>query len=832
MRLNLRKLVLGTAIALLPQFMIAQEVTVEAVAANNGDATPTYYDNGVNGNIRQKLSQVPQTNQDTWISRPSHLIGGLRQYIPGVASADSLADYDGIIVLPFQIPEIPAGKKLKSVSFSSYVEKGTAWGVMDIDLYVLDTRDNGVVQDEDFFVGAASAAPANDFLVQAPYIHKGHNVPEDVAARTVTTEAASNALLTSYFQDEYTAGNALKYTFLRMNFRTAELATYLRLQISSADHATASQHPKLTFVFEDESSTSDLVLADIEDIITSTISTTSMPIDTHDANQDDKTLVVTVTKADGTVADGIIVETHWSGLPFLITVDGAVATAGDYTCTVTNAGGDSVSKPFKVVVEDGTKVFVAGRNWPNLPFDEEAGVFTKVVTVVPHSAGMDAGINLSEGALAPDAWGDCSVIVRFKPDGTFDARNGGAYQADAVVNYTAGKEYTITLNVDVPNVKYSVSISEDGGAPVVLAKDYFFRNQNAVKLDHVMLAAYLGSYTLKFNSDPVIGDIADVVASTISTTSMPVDVSDADQDAKSLVISVTKADGTAADGVKIETHWSGLPHLITIDGSVAAPGDYIATVTDNAGATASKPFKLIVEDGTKVFVAGRNWPNAPFAEETGVFTKVVKVIPHSAGMDAGVTMSEGSLAPDAWGDCSVIVRFKPDGTFDARDGGAYKSDAAINYTAGKEYTITLDVDVPNVKYSVSIAEDGGAPVVLAKDYYFRNQNAVKLDHVMLAAYLGSYTLEFAEGLSIGNNEISSLDIYPNPSTNGEFTIELPNSTKNFDLQVLDVTGKIVFSSTIENNSNISNVSANLNSGLYIVKLSSDTTIYTQKLMVK
>ena len=87
-------------------------------------------------------------------------------------------------------------------------------------------------------------------------------------------------------------------------------------------------------------------------------------------------------------------------------------------------------------------------------------------------------------------------------------------------------------------------------------------------------------------------------------------------------------------------------------------------------------------------------------------------------------------------------------------------------------------------------------------------------------------------LAMDIKEVSSISIYPNPTVGGAFSILLPEAGKNFDLQILDMSGKSVYSSSFVKNGNVVNVSANLNAGLYIVKLSSESTISTQKLMVK
>jgi len=89
---------------------------------------------------------------------------------------------------------------------------------------------------------------------------------------------------------------------------------------------------------------------------------------------------------------------------------------------------------------------------------------------------INAGYSLSaNNPTQPLAWGEYSTIIRFNTDGLIDVRDGVTYNADASMAYTANTIYDIEMNVDVPNKKYSVSVTPQGGSTVILAKDYDFR---------------------------------------------------------------------------------------------------------------------------------------------------------------------------------------------------------------------------------------------------------------------------------------------------------------------------------------------------------------------
>jgi hypothetical protein len=83
-------------------------------------------------------------------------------------------------------------------------------------------------------------------------------------------------------------------------------------------------------------------------------------------------------------------------------------------------------------------------------------------------------------------------------------------------------------------------------------------------------------------------------------------------------------------------------------------------------------------------------------------------------------------------------------------------------------------------------------------------------------------------LSVNQNAIAGLDIYPNPVTNGVLNINTTaNDTKN--VVVYDVLGKQVVNTTISGST--VNV-ANLKNGVYIVKITENGKTATRKLVIR
>lgn len=91
-----------------------------------------------------------------------------------------------------------------------------------------------------------------------------------------------------------------------------------------------------------------------------------------------------------------------------------------------------------------------------------------------------------------------------------------------------------------------------------------------------------------------------------------------------------------------------------------------------------------------------------------------------------------------------------------------------------------------------------------------------------------YVSDIAAPLSVINFDANTFSLYPNPTNTGFVTI---SSTTNdaMNVQVFDVLGKQVKNETLLNNNlNVSN----LNSGIYIVKITQNNTSITKKLVIK
>ncbi len=95
----------------------------------------------------------------------------------------------------------------------------------------------------------------------------------------------------------------------------------------------------------------------------------------------------------------------------------------------------------------------------------------------------------------------------------------------------------------------------------------------------------------------------------------------------------------------------------------------------------------------------------------------------------------------------------------------------------------------------------------------------------------SGTITVTDNLSLeGFEKKNSVKLFPNP-TNNELHIEILNSLTNTRVSIIDITGKTLINTRLNSNSNKIDVSS-LKSGLYLIKLDSDTGSQTKRFVKK
>ncbi|MBK0404382.1 T9SS type A sorting domain-containing protein [Adhaeribacter sp. BT258] len=79
---------------------------------------------------------------------------------------------------------------------------------------------------------------------------------------------------------------------------------------------------------------------------------------------------------------------------------------------------------------------------------------------------------------------------------------------------------------------------------------------------------------------------------------------------------------------------------------------------------------------------------------------------------------------------------------------------------------------------------------------------------------------------------SNVVVFPNPS-NGLFNLKVPATTRNYSVEVMDLTGKLIKQQTVTNNAGTTQLNLNGTAkGIYILKIASEGNVATRKLIVE
>ncbi|MDO5341473.1 MAG: thiol protease/hemagglutinin PrtT [Bacteroidia bacterium] len=159
-------------------------------------------------------------------------------------------------------------------------------------------------------------------------------------------------------------------------------------------------------------------------------------------------------------------------------------------------------------------------------------------------------------------------------------------------------------------------------------------------------------------------------------------------------------------------------------------------------------------------------------------------------------------------------------SYNSGNGQNYTIDAMFSYSVnGNNYSTTYD-DV----MSGNITIDGPVTVYFVVSPYYSG---------MTGTYLLSLSLARSPITSVDENNLSEISIYPNPARDF-VNIEIPeNHGEIREMSLFDITGKLVRSENIENQSRTYTVSLDdMQSGSYIMKLVLKDEIITKKIIVK
>lgn len=153
---------------------------------------------------------------------------------------------EGALVIAFEIPALPAGASITSVTAQFYLDGlANASSIQgDADLYGLGKRSSASVQGSDYYLGAYDGDSTDATALQNALVTK--NSP--VGAVSLNTNAQT--ALKNYFTTQYANGaGAGQYLFLRINHQTEQL-TSRYWTFATSENATSSKRPTITVYYD------------------------------------------------------------------------------------------------------------------------------------------------------------------------------------------------------------------------------------------------------------------------------------------------------------------------------------------------------------------------------------------------------------------------------------------------------------------------------------------------------------------------------------------------------------------------------------------------------
>ena len=205
--------------------------------------------------------------------------------------------------------------------------------------------------------------------------------------------------------------------------------------------------------------------------------------------------------------DGTLVWSLDSGaLPpgFTLSSDGVITgtpdAAGAYSFTVRLADSDELTGPgdedtqaLELAVHvAGSVTATAGSGFNNQPLPTQTGTFSVTFDLQTSSKPISANVGLSNGPAG--AFSDLAAIIGFDANGHFNARNGGTYSyTPPTIPYEVAVTYHLRFVVDLAAHTYSVFVTPEGGAELLLASDFAFRTEQGSVASLSNLAAHAGS---------------------------------------------------------------------------------------------------------------------------------------------------------------------------------------------------------------------------------------------------------------------------------------------------------------------------------------------------
>lgn len=227
---------------------------IKITATNNKESTDLDFTVEVidpNAGIKLAVDLADATVWSTGevVSDYINLFGG---GIGDVGVSGAAADVVG--VMPFALPEVPAGKKISTAYLRIYITANNAWVDVNYDVYAINAaRVTSEVLASDYYIGDYNG-DTNATAIQEAYYAKG--IPANPGATDPPVEvnmddtAAKN--LAVFMNNQYKNGaSAGQFMFVRISANRS-MPTWAHTQYKSGDTDVADTAPILIVTLEDE----------------------------------------------------------------------------------------------------------------------------------------------------------------------------------------------------------------------------------------------------------------------------------------------------------------------------------------------------------------------------------------------------------------------------------------------------------------------------------------------------------------------------------------------------------------------------------------------------
>jgi hypothetical protein len=143
-----------------------------------------------------------------------------------------------------------------------------------------------------------------------------------------------------------------------------------------------------------------------------------------------------------------------------------------------------------------------------------------------------------------------------------------------------------------------------------------------------------------------------------------------------------------------------------------------------------------------------------------------------------------------------------------------------DYYIGLRLSVGADTYFGWARLNVDVASTSTTVSCTVKDYAY---NTIPNQSILAGQTVAT---------GINENSFASLiNLFPNPATN-YFTIALPNANEKVEITITDITGKIIYSTTVSETQKIEVNTNDFAEGVYLVQVQSADFIATKKLVVE